>query len=173
MNDYKKRIGEPMSGEEIQNYLPNSVLTTYTELSKYNDIDHLFGNYDIIILLYQMTSEFSGHWVVLLRNNETKHIHFFDSYGMRIDKELNYISNNVKLLINGNNRILSKMLRASNYVVTYNNKQYQKNGSKYQTCGRHCILRAINKDIDEDFYNNFYFEGKKLSPDDIVSILII
>ena len=172
MDDYKKRKSEPMSGDEVLAYLPNAKLIVYSDLINYDNIDNVFGDCDIILFLYQMTSLYNGHWTILLRNRNMKHIHFFDSYGMKIDKELNYVSKNIKKMIGADNKYLSKLLRKGNYTVTFNNCKYQKDGVNIQTCGRHCILRALNMNIDEDFYHDFYFKNKNLSPDDIVSFLI-
>ena len=63
----EKIVETPMGDDDIHFYLPKSKILKYSELSKYNDIDHLLNNdRDCAFILYE-DSPNSGHWTCLTK----------------------------------------------------------------------------------------------------------
>ena len=166
--DIKKLINTSLNGDEMLFYNPDSVLCKYTDLYIYNNIDDVFGHLDKIILLYLTKSETSGHWTCLYRQNNK--INFFDSYGLNIDDELNYISPYKKNELHEKYRYLKHLLDKSNYEIEHN--IYKLQGEHSQCCGRYVSLRLINNFMDNDEFYNIYFHNKNKSNDNIICELI-
>jgi len=159
----------PMSGSEMMEHNPDARLLKYTDLKNYSTIDEAFAHSNKIILLYLTESDSSGHWTGLIRVG--KYITFFDSYGMSIDFELNWIPAHKREELGEKYKYLSMLLKKSNYKILHNKFRLQ--GKKTETCGRHVSLFLLNGErMSIENYVKKYFEGKKESPDLIVCELI-
>ena len=112
------------------------------------------------------------------RYNKT--IEFFNSYGSKPSKELDFIPDKKRIkldeCIKHLNILLTKALKS--FHVIYNKTQFQSLNTIISTCGRHCILRAImlqQCDLNLQQYINFMKKLKNdnsLDFDEIVAIFI-
>lgn len=70
---------------------------------------------------------------------------------------------------------LTHFLKNSGYDVFYNTFPYQKLGDNINTCGRHCALRLLHRDLSDIQYHNLinkYSKKYNLNIDETVSLLI-
>ena len=95
------------------------------------------------------TSEQSGHWTCLARNNNS--IYYFDSYGVAPDGELSKISPGVRYQLHENQRALTRLLKTIPHgtVFSYNTKQFQQYSPNINTCGKwcECFVKCIFKGL--------------------------
>lgn len=129
-------------------------IMSYDQLSKYDNIDSAMGKYGALILLYQ-TKQNYGHWCcVFKRNNNT--IEFFDPYGLFPDDELEFVPKNMRKVLNEDYPHLTWLLYNSGYKkIDYNSKQLQKFKGDVNTCGRHCAVRIMLRNLPIDEYIKF------------------
>ena len=146
------KVNKPMSGKEVQNWLPNATIMKQAELRNYKTLPKL-----PIIILYEIKPDF-GHWVTVL--NTPEGIEHFDSYSAAPDEELEFISEKYQKESNQDKQHLLKLLLPHNNV-NYNQYIFQ-GDPPIATCGRWSILRNLfnNLTIDQ-FYrminrNNFW-----------------
>ena len=84
-----------MSGQDIENYLPNCKMIEYNDLADYNEItDLLTKPIDFVIILIETTSDNVGHWVTVLKYGNT--IEFFNSYAEAPDVQKNTLISKAK-----------------------------------------------------------------------------
>ena len=164
-------VEQPLSDDDLRNLLsdfqPVRILT-YSELSKYDDIQQLLpNNKDYVIILVQFKINF-GHWVGLARNYDN--IFYFDSYGYRVDKHHDLQPQNMKNKLNQKEPILSWLLNNAidnGFNVYFNSKKYQKDSrptSNINTCGRHVatFLKYFMTHNNPNFKNYYnYMNGLK------------
>ena len=126
-----------LSGEDIKQYFPDSIILPYHKLNDINDINEIFNNTNTLFLLYE-TKENYGHWSVLNKMGNNI-IEFFDPYGFKMDQEIKFSKFNLK-----DNKIphLTALFNNSNYKVVSNIHRFQKWKTHINTCGRHCIVRT-------------------------------
>ena len=155
----------------IKGFLPTSVnIVPYTELGQYNSIDGLFSRCNCCIILYQEEIN-SGHWVCLFKRNKT--IYFFDSYGIRPDRQQHTMSESVRKRFYEDPELIYLMYH-SPYKIDYNPYQFQADGMDIATCGRHCIVRLWNRGKNADQYKKWVDKVCKkhtLNPDELVYLL--
>lgn len=65
-------------------------LLQYPQLAQYNDITQLLQKSFSIVILLVETDINTGHWVALMRRQNE--ITFVDSYGLKYDQELRFVS---------------------------------------------------------------------------------
>lgn len=159
-------INKPMSGKEIQNFLPDATILLYRELKNLKKLPKL-----PIILLYEVKKQV-GHWVTILKTPEG--IEHFDSYGYAPDNEFDFVPEQFKYESNQNYKYLLKLLYDSGEQINYN--PYNLQGEPpISTCGRWSILRNLFNDLTIDqFYNTVIKTSNELNitPDELVSITI-
>lgn len=176
----KELIETPLDDKEIKKYLKNPKILKISELKKYNNIDELLPNEkDYTILLYE-SSKNVGHWVGLLKYNNT--IEFFCSIADdgRPDSQLFWIDNSINENL-GQFAYLTRLLLNSDYDVIYNKLKFQKqsdNKNNVNCCGRHCcfrIINLINHNMNLKQYQKYMKDLKKKSKnnyDELVTHLI-
>ena len=161
---------EPMDDGDIKHYLPNCKIVLYKELCQINYITQLLPNHkSYIILLYPISSDTNGHWVVVTRYNDT--IEFSCSYGKAPDFQLKWCHNNQYQ----NPPYLTRLFNKSPLHVVYNTIDFQNNNKMISTCGAYCVFRVLTM-LEKDmniFQNNLLLENmkkmnKNKSYDDIV-----
>lgn len=115
-----------------------SKVLMYSELQNYRDIGSLFANgIDKIILLYRQTFD-SGHWVSLTLNRKKKLVTVFDSYGIMIDDELDWNSDEKNRNLKQEINYLTHLLSDYDGKIEYNEVQLQSKDRNVATCGRWC-----------------------------------
>ena len=168
-----------LSGQDIENYLPNCKIIEYNELADYNEItDLLTKPIDYVIILIETTADNVGHWVTLSIKNNT--IVFFNSYGKGPDVQKNsLISKGKNIEFGQTNNYLTNLLVKSNFNIIYNKLQLQQYSNGSATCGRYCIIRVLcllkdNMDFKKflEFMIKLKAKFKNKSYDEIVCLLI-
>ena len=96
---------------------------------------------DFCIILIE-TKQNSGHWTALMKNNGL--LEWFDSYGLGVDKELNFISNFMRRVLGQSEKQLTKLIDSSPYECVYNHVQLQTHKSFDNTCGRWVCSRILH-----------------------------
>jgi hypothetical protein len=169
-SDEKMSLGDisqtPFSDKDMKRYHPKTNIITYEDLSKANSIEDILPKKkDAVILLFEREPNI-GHWVALLREDKT--IIYFDPYGYRPDKFLQYTPQNLRKLLSQDTPHLTVLLNKAvddGAKVIFNEFSFQnrsKNG--LATCGR-WVVRLIEyfqrkrKPTLEGFYKTI----KKLS----------
>jgi len=150
----------PLSGYEMQILNPDSKIIVYTDLYKYDNINDLFKDTNKLIILYLVQSKTSGHWVCLFKNKDG--FNWFDSYGVDVDKERNFLTKSKQIELNEQYDYLSKLLKP--YKVIYNNVRLQNKHT--QTCGCHTTYRLHNYKMNlQDYVDNLFIKKNIKNPD--------
>ena len=169
----------PMSDKEITHYLPDTRILKYSDLADFNSIAEVLPNTrDAVILLTQQVEGF-GHWLCLLRHNKT--IVFFDPFGNRVDKSLEWTKKQVRKSVGQDIPHLSLLLNEAldeGYKVIFSETEFQNKEKNLSTCGRWVISiitywLAAKRPSLKGFYNIIMKLVNKfeLIPDLVVSKL--
>lgn len=139
-----------LSNYDIMRLLNNKVnIVLYPDLHKYKSIDQLLSPYGCCILLYEAKKDY-GHWTAILKNNNA--IEFFNSYGGDSagipDYSLILINPQFRIISNQIFPYLTKLMYASPYQLNYNEFQFQEHAEDIRTCGRHCVVRCLCKNMN-------------------------
>jgi len=173
----KEELAKMITSTDIDRYLNegSNKIVKYSELSRYETIEDLLPlktDYRIILIEQNFNS---GHWACILRYGKT--IEWFDSYGLKPDGELRFISTIKKKLLGEDHKYLSNLLSEAHsrgWDVVYNKKKLQKLKDGINTCGRWVLLRiTMMKDMMftlPDFleFIEKNFEGSGLTKDEVV-----
>ena len=155
-------MNKPLSNEQVCNAVPGSAWLKYNELTHYNSIDEVLSlsTIRVVFLLILIESESSGHWC-LLAGDEAR-ILFFDAYGYVCDSELSFLSAEKRRELHEDTPLLMRlMLKSSQHKPwTWNSWDLQKHSNTVQTCGRWCVLRARNLDLDDDAFREMVSSSK-------------
>jgi hypothetical protein len=117
------------------------------------------------------TKRNSGHWIAVLKLDKNN-IEVFNSYSGFIDMELNYVPQNLQKVLNEDYPHLTALLLKSKYNIHYNDHPFQSKSDNIATCGRHCIVRALNRKMDIDEYDKF-IKSQELKPDEFVTAVTL
>ena len=160
-----------LSGKQMLKLLDNkSNLIQYKDVEKYDNIDDLLGKYNKCVLLYH-TSQSFGHWCALYRVGKT--VYFFDSYGVMIDDQLKFLPKDLREDLNSNHRYLTELLYKSDYMVEYNEFEFQKKSPLINTCGRWTINRLRYPEISIDEYPKLFKDASKKMPMDELIVQLV
>jgi hypothetical protein len=158
----------PLSDTDIRTILGNDInMLSYPELENFNHIDQIFDRQGRCVLLFLTVDERTGHWLCLHKDKEDS-IHYFDPYGRGVDKDKNWLSRSKLQELHQDKPSLMKLLRNSGKKVYFNTYDFQDDRDGINTCGRHCAVRLLFKDLDLEDYRNMIRESN-LSPDAFVS----
>jgi len=132
-----------LSDDDFRRLLVSPKIIKYSELESYKTLEELLpNNTDYVIILVESKKNV-GHWVCMMRKGNM--ITEFDSYGSRIDHELDFITRMVKRLLGENRREIARLETASpKFTVTHNKMRLQSNKPLDETipepatCGRWC-----------------------------------
>ena len=153
--DVLRLVNKALSDADIQRILGGDAkIIKYSELGHLYDIDQLLTNdKDYCIILYEDAPN-RGHWTALLKYNGL--YEHFDSYGVKPDTELKWISAKRNRMLNQDEPYLTQLLEKEEEKYIYNNVAYQSKDSKVNTCGSHVvhrIYRLKNYDMSlPDYY---------------------
>lgn len=164
-NEMKRRITEMISDDDLVRYLGDDVnnkIVKYADLSNYKTINELLPKLNDYRIILIESEHNSGHWVVLLKYkiNDKPVIEYFNSYGMKMGTDLNFISSLMNRLLGQGKNDLDKLLDTAkdDIEIIYNKKRFQSNNQKVNTCGRHILLRIIMmKHYGMDLYEYINF----------------
>lgn len=143
-----------LSNDDIQNYLRDVKIVGYDEICNYPSAAELVKPRNECVILYRTNTNY-GHWCCLIKN---KHgYEFFDPYGLILDDQLEYSEmekdspeeDDFREQFKQDKRYLTKLLSSVRCPVSYNHHKIQKwklsDGLQPSTCGRHVIMRILNK----------------------------
>ena len=161
-----------LSNNDITKLLNGQVnIVLYPDLHKYTSINQLLDPFNSCIILYESKPNY-GHWCSLTKSDDA--IEFFNPYGGLPDASLELI--NPKFRAESNQLIpyLKMLMYDSPYELNYNEFRFQKKGYNIKTCGRHCVVRVLCKDMNIYQYKDFLDELRKhfnTDYDGVVTIL--
>ena len=145
-----------------------AVLRLYKDLLNYKNIFDVFGGYNNIILLFPVQSDSQGHWICIRKNDKTKTLRHWDSYGLSWIQERGYTDNQyVEQHLLGN---LYEIAQQQGWQVLWNKYRFQEMKNGINTCGRHACMRARFDYLDNDEYAKLFLKQKQ-SADWLVTCL--
>jgi len=148
------KLSMMITSEDIDRYLDagSSKILKYAELDQFRTMEELLPKeVDYRIILIEQNPN-SGHWCCILRYGKT--IEWFDSYGLKPDGELNFISKIKNKLLGQDVKHLTFLFNDAvqrEWNCIYNKKKLQKLKNGINTCGRWCLLRIT-------MLTQFYFD---------------
>ena len=147
-------------------------IIVYPEIINYRTLNELLYPYDACVILYEFKKNF-GHWTTVFRypNGKVEH---FDSYGIEPDEELKFATIDFRTKNNEYFPYLTKLLYNSGDDIEYNNYPLQEHGKNINTCGRHVIVRLLNRHMNIDKYANHIYQLSDkyhVNPDELVTYL--
>lgn len=156
-----------LADDDIKKALNGKVkIISYRELLRYKTVEGLLRPYGYVVIHYpDNASETEGHWTALLYSVDDKGnkvIEFFDPYGCKVDEV--FERTGVK-----SRPLLTNLLLKARLPVHYNDVPLQVTHPDINTCGRHVILRILNRDMS---INKYAGELKRFPADEIVTFLI-
>ena len=103
---------------------------------------------DYCVILYE-DSPNKGNWTALLKYNGL--YEHFDSYGVKPDTELKWVSATRNRMHNQNEPYLTQLLESEKEKYVYNNVTYQSKGFRVNTntCGSHVVHRLYRLKSDD------------------------
>ena len=138
--DLYEEVERCLSDADLKKALPGVRVINYSDLSQYNSVEQLLPKtVDAVVILVELRENI-GHFEVLMRNG--KNITFFDPYGCRPDKALNWSSPYMRRQLGQEIPFMSYLLNKAvddGFVVKFNNVKFQKQSAGINTCGRHAI----------------------------------
>ena len=164
-----------LSDLDIKKILGKSTrIIKYRELSNYATLELLLPKHKsyVVILIEAHLNE--GHWVGLCRfKNDYL---YFDSYGNKIDSDLNWTTMRERIELHEDVRYLTNLINSSPMDCLYNNVRYQQMSQNINTCGLHVshfLYRVKHHNMDLRKYYLFMKHIKDEtghSYDEIVSL---
>ena len=175
-----KEIGsEPLTDLDIKKYFPNARVISSSEIGNYNSIDEFMPKpKESVFVIYESKPNY-GHWCLLSKYSPNV-FEYFDSYGRKIDAPINWVNKQKQQALDLKPYLTNLLSKAKDKDIIYSSKNFQKedaNGS-IATCGRHCILRAMTLEKDNQDLSSYIKmmnaikEVSGFSYDDIVSGII-
>ncbi len=145
----------------------NCIVLTYKDLLDYDDIDSMLGKHKAAVILYEQKENF-GHWCCVFLEDGV--LYFFDPYGIFPDEQLKDIDDRYRIKSGQDYHYLSYLMAISPYEVDYNDYQLQDEHKGINTCGRWCVARILNRDLDAEQFAELFEPGdEKINPDLLVT----
>ena len=158
-----------LTGTDIDYLTKNkAVLLKYKDLLECQSIFDAFGKYQNIILLFPIQSDYEGHFIAILKDEKTKTISHWDSYGLSPEQEISYTKNQyVKQRVLNN---LYADAQEMGWKIIFNTFKLQSFQNNHNVCGRYCCLRVRMDYLDNKQFAKLFL-NQKYSPDMLVSML--
>lgn len=129
----------------------------YEDLSNISTVDSLLGHFGAVVILYETKQNF-GHWVCLFKTDYDT-LEFFDSYGLSIDEELNFIPKYTRFQLNEITPHLTAILKDSRYKIIQNNFRLQQFIEHVNTCGRWVASRLRLRNLPLEEFIKIFISG--------------
>ena len=176
MSNIKNLIKYAMSDDDIRRFFKGKInIMRFKDLERCEHIDQVLGPYERCIILFEGPK--ANHWTlcqVVRQPNKKPYILFFDSYGLIIENEWNYIPKSFMHLSDQKRGTLINLLINQELPVHYNEFKLQKlgklHGVSVNTCGRWCCLKALYNDISEKEFAQL-MKSTSLKPDELVCVI--
>lgn len=161
-----------LSDSQLLNLIDGKAnLVLYPDLVKCNSLDEVLGDNEACILLFEAKPNY-GHWTCLHRQGDL--VEFFNPYGGYPDDSLEYIPLHFREVSNQLEPYLSMLMYNSPYKLSYNEHKFQHRGKDIKTCGRHCAMRLIYRDLNLPEYTQLLkdlTDKTGLNTDELVAFL--
>jgi len=128
----------------------------FSDLKKYSSLEQLLGKEGYVVILLQVNSANSGHWVAITKDDNTGKFRWCDPYGIPWMVEIrDYVPFDHTNFPN----YIKELFSQNNQQTEYNTVDYQAKQPGISTCGRYATLftklRNISlKQIDLLFKTN-------------------
>lgn len=159
-----------LSDDQLLNLIDGKAhLVLYPDLVNYSNIDEVLGENEACVLLFEAKPNY-GHWTCLHKRDGD--IEFFNPYGGYPDDSLEYIPMHFREVSNQLEPYLSMLMYDSPYKLSFNEHKFQHKGSDIKTCGRHCAMRLIYRNLDLAEYTQLMKDltrNSGLTTDEVVS----
>lgn len=192
-----KQLAYTLTGEDVQKCIPfECPIYHYSDLKDLDSLQEMLHPNDCCVLFFEtgrredksqaeLNTTLFGHWVCLTlspksssirsKNDLPFSVNYVNSYGVKPDDEKSYTNKEYQELIGQLKNVLSKLLyQASEGLdIEYNEEDLQEESTpkrEINTCGRHCVVRILLKDIPLDTYQKF-LKLKGSTPDEKVCII--
>lgn len=161
MSEIKKILAEyeniALSNIEVLKLINGRAkLILYPNLYKYKTIDEILHPYGACIILFEAKPRY-GHWCCIFKVNDHL-LEFFNPYGGFIegypDSSLEYIPLDFRLKTHQYYPYLSMLMYNSPYELSYNEYPFQKHNRNIKSCGRHCAIRLVFRNLSLEEYKN-------------------
>lgn len=166
---------QDLTGQDVDYLTKNkAVLLLYKDLLNYNSIFDAFSEHNVnnIILLFPVQSDTEGHYICVQKNDKTKTVSHFDSYGISPDQELGYT--NIQYVKKNILGMLYNKAQQQGWKFTYNKYQLQSwgkgVGESINTCGRWSCMKARMDYLNNDEFASLFLK-QRFPPDWYVTIL--
>lgn len=169
--DLEKAKQYALSDEDLETILGKHIfICVYPYLNEVKHIDNVFDYEGRCMLLFNTIDENAGHWCCMIKKKDT--IHFFDSYGLKPDEPMKWLSEEKRDELDMETRRLTQLLKQSGYKVYYNTYEFQRDKNS-TTCGRWTACRLLYKDYTLDqFYKMIHHYKKKYKLESIEDVVI-
>jgi hypothetical protein len=141
LEQMKKKLGYSLSDSDLRRVCGQDLkIVEYKDLNQFENMyDLLPKEKDCVVILVESKPS-SGHWTCILRNNHS--FQLFDSYGSKIQDELNFISKAMNRMLGQTKGELDKLIDSvdDNHEVIYNKDRLQSENPDVATCGRWTAL---------------------------------
>jgi hypothetical protein len=178
MNNIKRIIkyyeNVALSNKDLEEIVDNKAkIVLYPNLIKYETINEVLGKTGACFLLFEAKPSY-GHWCCLFKQNKNT-IEFFNPYGGFPDNSLDYIPLHFRKITNQLYPILSILLIQSPYNLTYNEYAFQRKSKDIKTCGYHCAVRLLLRNLTLKEYKKYLDKMSKelgLDYDGVVTYIL-
>ena len=166
-------VSQPISNFDILKKLKGDTrLIFYEDLNNIPNIIPLLDKGSLVIL-YKSKPDF-GHWTALVHTPEG--IEYFDSYGDKPEGAKKNVNRSFLIETNQYQNQLTKLLYDASLTtpIHFNNHRLQKLSKDIATCGKHVVVRIVNRNLTTDEYNKQlrkFAKKNKLTTDQAVNFL--
>jgi hypothetical protein len=136
VENMKKKLNYSLSDSDLRTILGQDCkIVEYKDLDQFRDMNDLLPNEkDYVIILIESQPN-SGHWVSISKANGV--ITLMDSYGCKLEDELNFISKAINRMLGQTKGELEKLIDSvDDCDVIYNKTRLQSEDPMISTCGR-------------------------------------
>jgi hypothetical protein len=162
----------PLSDDDLRTLLGrNLAIMRYPDLQRAEHVEDVLDDEGRALILYLIDSPNSGHWQCVYTTGP-KHLAFFDSYGMRPDKAFGWTTDEEEQALGQTRHELTRLLKdavARGWDVKYNTHCYQSKVGDIATCGRHCAVRIMLRDLSAIDYFQLVTNNGRGSADQFVT----
>lgn len=177
--DARERVGEALSDADIRRLLPGAKILKYSDLSRVSSLFDLLPKVSSYVFILYEDSVNRGHWTLVSRPADGV-AEYFDSYGGPPDAPLRWTAKERRSALGERQPYLSILLEDALREglvssVVYNKRKYQSESQAVADCGRWCVLRARELDLDLDEFSAFVTREcrrLRMNPDECVTTLI-
>ena len=137
MESMRKTLEYSLSDSDIRHILGHDCkIVEYNDLDQFESMEDLLPNEKDYVVILIESKPSSGHWCSIAKAN--KRITLADSYGCKLEDELNFISKAMNRMLGNTKQELEKLIKSvpDDYEVIYNKTKLQSESPNIATCGR-------------------------------------